>query len=114
MGGSDVAQEELKTIRDTEKRARNVFWGSLLLSVLIVVHIAYLAGRSGDILGVLRSFLPPVLLWSLTMTAYAFFSLSRISQKKQLVPPSTDVTTGAFTLAYLRTWLEQERLHAFE
>jgi len=106
--------EEARRAKEAEHRTRHIFWGSLVLSALIVVQIAYVAQKAG-VIGTMQSLLPPVLLWSLVMTGYAFYTLSRIAERRAVDPPPfTDVNTGVFTLPYLTTWLEQERRHAVD
>jgi diguanylate cyclase (GGDEF)-like protein len=102
--------------RRAEGKARTLFWGSLLLSVLIVLHSIYLSQRAGGALSIISSFLPVVLLWSMAMTAYAFFVLHDIARQRaeRLAGGRTDPATGLFSLQYLHSCLEAERRHAIE
>jgi diguanylate cyclase (GGDEF)-like protein len=100
---------------EAEKRTRHIFWGSLVLCALIVVQIAYMSKDPAGLRGAMRSFLPSVLLWSLCMTGYAFYTLSRISRAKpSAVPEFADVATGVFTLPYLASCLNHEHKRAQE
>ncbi len=102
--------------REAEGKARKLFWGSLLLSVLIVLHSIYLSRRAGGTLSVVSSFLPVVLLWSLAMTAYAFFVLHDIARERaeRLAGGMTDPATGLGSLQYLHSRLDAERRHAVD
>ncbi|KPK62426.1 MAG: hypothetical protein AMK73_06120 [Planctomycetes bacterium SM23_32] len=113
---TQVKAQQDKVTQAAEKKARKLFLGSLLLSGLIIVHIVYLARTGGGILNTIRSFLPVVLLWSLTMTAYAFYVLASIARERAqaLAESITDTRTGVFSLSYLRSCLEQEHRRAVE
>jgi diguanylate cyclase (GGDEF)-like protein len=112
----DLSTHDERLSQAAEDRARKLFWGSLLLSVLIVVHMVYQAQRPGGLLAVIRTFLPPVLLWSLTMTAYSFCTLNSIARQRaeRLANAFTDLVTGVFNLEYLKSCLEHERKRAVE
>ena len=103
--------ERIEATKTGKKRMRNIFLGSLGLSVLIVLHLVVqtsLAGRASSILGV--SF-PMVLAWSLTLTVYAFHVLWRLlEQDSQLLQQMaiTDHKTGVKSLDYIRTFLQEE------
>jgi len=113
MRGTEA--EKAKAAEEAEKRIRHIFWGSLLLSTLIVVEAGYIARASGGWIQVLQGFLPPMLLWSIIMTAYAFYTFSRISLSRlRQLAPFTDAVTGVFTLNYLQSYLETARKRAYE
>ncbi|MHC4789138.1 MAG: GGDEF domain-containing protein [Planctomycetota bacterium] len=117
MKQTDAADEVEKVAGQAESKAKKLFLGSLLLSALIVVHIVYLAKQAGGLLTTLTQlFLPAVLLWSLVMTAYAFYSLLDIARQRaeRLRRNIVDLSTGIFTLDYLRSSLEHERKRALE
>lgn len=99
-----------------ESKAKKLFWGSLVLSVLVIVHVVYLAKSTGGVLATVQTVLPAVLLWSLVMTAYAFHSLCAIARQRseRLSGASTDVSTGVFSLDYLKASLDHERRRAAE
>jgi len=96
-----------------EVRMRNIFLGSLLLSALLVLHLVFLA-RHGPVIGldtIVRISFPSLLLWSLTMTAYAFASLWAISSGRRATLEHmavTDQRTGVKSLEYIRYFLQQE------
>lgn len=112
----DADSLDVQVSEEAEKKARKLFLGSLVLSVLIVVHIVYLAERGGGLLATISTFLPAVLLWSLAMTGYAFYMLYSIAQQRaaRLSKAFTDFSTGVFTLAYLKSCLLQEHKRALE
>lgn len=116
MRGTEVTGAQSEERQEAEERLRSIFWGSVLLSALIVVHHIYLAGRAGGVLATLHGFLPVVLLWSLAVTVYAFYSVWHVSQRRKrvLATAFTDVGTGVFTLGYLKSCLEHERRRALE
>lgn len=116
MRHTAIKNEGVEAVKQAEGKARKLFWGSLLLNVLIVVHLFYVAGKSGGLLSIVRTFLPAVLLWSLTMTGYAFYVLHTIARQRAetLAGALIDVATGLFNLGYLKSCLEQERRRALE
>jgi diguanylate cyclase (GGDEF)-like protein len=99
---------------DGATAAPKLFWGSLLLSVLIIVHLLFMARAVGGTLALIRSFLPAVLLWSLVLTAYSFHVMHRAARRsaEKLSRDLTDQSTGVFTLSYLHSCLENERQRA--
>jgi diguanylate cyclase (GGDEF)-like protein len=112
----DVSTRQEQVSQAAESRARKLFGGSLLLSVLIIVHVLYQAQRPGGFFAVVRTVMPAVLLWSLTMTTYAFYSLNSIARQRaeRLANAFTDLGTGLFNLDYLKSCLEHERKRAVE
>jgi diguanylate cyclase (GGDEF)-like protein len=111
-----VSTLQEKETQAAEGRARKLFWGSLLLNVLIVVHLVYQTRQLGGFLAVTQTVLPAVLLWSLAMTAYAFITLNTIAKHRaqRLASAFTDLTTGLFNLEYLKSCLVQEQKRSVE
>lgn len=101
----------VKSIPATDSKARKLFWGSFLLTILILTHLVYLAGRAGGVLAVIETFLPPVLLWSMVVTGYSFYVVQDLAEQRghQIGASFTDTATGVFTLDYLKSCLEHER-----
>ncbi|MHC4592189.1 MAG: GGDEF domain-containing protein, partial [Planctomycetota bacterium] len=114
MRQMDTADQSTELSEHAESKAKKLFWGSLLLSVLVIIHVVYLARRTGGVLATVQTVLPAVLLWSLVMTAYAFHSLCAIARRRseRLTRASTDVNTGVFSLDYLKSSLDHERRRA--
>jgi diguanylate cyclase (GGDEF)-like protein len=110
------ADSSEQVVGHMESRARRLFWGSLLLSVLIALHSLLAAGEAGGVAAILSSFLPAVILWSLVLTGYSFFSVMRIATErvKRLSSDFTDMGTGVFSLHYLESCLEHEHRRAME
>jgi diguanylate cyclase (GGDEF)-like protein len=99
-----------------EMKARRMFWGSLLLSLLIVVHTAYQAFASGSGWSRIGMLLPAVLLWSMVVTCYAFHVLYTVAQHRagQIADPRMDPNTGVFAVDYILSRLLLERGKALE
>jgi len=101
----------IEATQTVEKRMRNVFIGSLGLSILVAIDLAFLA-RRGDMLGtVIRVSFPPLLLWSFMLTAYAFYVLWRLADERGRILKSvatTDVRTGVKSCGFIRTFLQSE------
>lgn len=114
MDNVSTVQERLT--QASEGRAKKLFWGSLLLNVLIIVHLVYQTQQPGGLLSVARTVLPAVLLWSLTMTAYAFSTLNSINRHRaeRLANAFTDLSTGVFNLDYLKSCLVHEHKRALD
>ena len=114
---SKLSLEYLELTNAVEKRMKHLFVGSVLLSVLAALDLAFLrqsGGALGHIVGV--SF-TPVMLWSLTMTGYAFYSLWRInSDKGQMLGEvaATDPRTGVKSLSYIKLFLQKEYERAIQ
>jgi diguanylate cyclase (GGDEF)-like protein len=111
-----VSTLQEKLAQAAEGRARKLFWGSVLLNVLIVVHLVYQTRQLGGFLTVTRTVLPAVLLWSLAMTAYAFTTMNSIATQRaeRLANAFTDLSTGLFNLDYLKSCLAHEHKRALE
>jgi diguanylate cyclase (GGDEF)-like protein len=101
----------VKATPAAEAKARRLFWGSFFLTILILAHLFYLTGKAGGVLGLVSTFLPAVLLWSMVMTGYSFYVVHDLAERRgrQIGPSFTDSATGVFTLDYLKACLENER-----
>ncbi len=109
------ADDGIQLPREAEGKARLLFWGSLLLSMLIIVHMVLLIRGSEHLSKVVTLFLTALLAWSFIVSAHAFQLLSRILQHKQGSPERfTDRHTGVFTLEYLTSCLKLEDARAVE
>jgi len=101
----------VETTKVVEMRTRNIFRGSMALSVLLLVTFAFLPRRGGPLSTFVNLAFPPLLLWSFVLTGYAFHSMSVLaSERKQLLEQGavTDPTTGVKSLDYVRTLLEKQ------
>jgi diguanylate cyclase (GGDEF)-like protein len=116
MRHPDDIVDAQKVTEEAESKTSKLFWGSLLLSTLVIVHLLFTAKRGGGVLATIGTFLPAVLLWSLVMTAYAFYSLNSLARMRgeRLSRAFTDIGTGVFTLAYLKSCLVLEHRRALE
>ena len=100
-----------------EKKLCRIFLGALVLCALIVWQLFFLTGRAARFPTLVRASLLPILLWTLTVTAYAFHALWKIAkQRKDKLYELThkDSLTGAFTETYLDKKLAEERRGALE
>ena len=96
---------------------RNVFLGSILLSVLVALHLTLLRQSPGRLGHIVRVSFPPLLLWSFVITGYAFYSLWGISAyrgKLLDMMAATDAKTGVRSLDYIKTRLEEEYQEALQ
>lgn len=113
----NLAVEYVEATRDAEMRTRNIFLGSVLLSALVVFHLTFLAQPGGALTRIVRISFPPVLLWSLSMTGYAFYSLWQASQEKgQLLEKmaATDLSTGVKSREFIKAFLQKQYERAME
>jgi len=107
----------VEATRALERRVRNIFFGSLALCVLVVFHCVFLPQPGGTLSVITWVSFPAVLLWSLTVAAYAFYSLWRIAdERKRLLEGRelTDPKTGLKSLHYVRTLLQNEYERAIQ
>jgi len=98
-------------VEEIERRLRHVFWGSFGLSFLIVVVFIMLAPRWGTLPTAFRTAFQAILLWSLLVTAYGFYSQTRVSEDmKSTLRQKTfiDEVTGVFNYRYLDLRLAEE------
>ncbi len=82
---TDITKLSLEYLELTDalaKRMKRLFVGSVALSVLVALNLAFLKQSPGVVKHIAGVSFPPVLLWSLTMTGYAFHSLCRINSDK--------------------------------
>ncbi|MGD2175770.1 MAG: GGDEF domain-containing protein [Candidatus Brocadiaceae bacterium] len=115
MSGPHPPKAEDTFSDEAERKARLLFWGSLLLSMLIILHLVLSVRGSAHLSPVLSMFLVAMLLWSLLMSAHAFHLLTGIIKHRQSQSGRfTDAHTGVFTLEYLNSCLEQEHKRARE
>jgi diguanylate cyclase (GGDEF)-like protein len=105
---SPLTEEEIELI---ETRLRTIFVGSFCLSILLIVALLLLVSRWGVLPLFLRLSFPAILLWSLVVTAYAFYAQVCVSQKmKETLRQQTfiDEVTGVFNYRYLDLRLAEE------
>ncbi len=112
MGNSvdESSIEHMESTRVVERRMRNIFLGSMALSVLLLVNLVFFV-RPGASLHVIFRLYPPLLLWSFTTTSYAFHSVWCLAaDRRQLVEEwaATDPNTGVKTLDYVMALLQRE------
>ncbi len=111
---TDVNKLSLEYVEMTNtlaKRMKHIFVASVLLSVLVALNLAFMKQSTGALKHVMRVSFTPVLLWSLTMTGYAFYSLWRTnSDKGQMLGEvaATDPRTGVKSLDYIKVFLQKE------
>jgi diguanylate cyclase (GGDEF)-like protein len=101
-------QEIERMSEEAEGRFRRIFYASTLLSVLIVLYIVFVSRYVVPLK--VRVPLAPLLLWSLIVTCYAFYSLweltrERTAKLKEL--SEHDSITSAYTETYLRHRLSE-------
>lgn len=100
---------------EAEYKARILFWGALVLSMLIVVQMVIELKATEGFTMVLRAFLVATLLWSFILSGYAFHLMNRlVAHTRREGGRFTDTHTGVFTLEYLKSCLEQEYRRALE
>ena len=109
--GDKSSLDYIEVTTAVERRMRNIFVASMCLSVLVLFVFAFLAGRLGRLPRVIRVSFPPILLWSFTVTGYAFYSLWRLTDERgRLLQSSavTEPTTGVKSLSYISRVLQKE------
>lgn len=90
---------------------RNIFLGSMALSLLVFFHFVFITVRGTTLAGMVRVSFPAMFLWSLMMTGYAFYSLWRLAEeRRQLLHErlATDSKTGTRSLEYMKSLLRKE------
>jgi len=110
---SDSEKTSLEYIERTkamETRMRNIFIGSMGLSLLVCFVFLFISLR-GLVSGIVKVSFPPMLLWSFGVTGYAFHSLCRLAiERRQLLEDCliTDARTGVKSLSYISAVLQKE------
>lgn len=106
-----VSLEYVEHTQKAERRMRNIFLGSMSLSLLTLVNYPFMIQPGGTLSTVVRVSFPPVMLWSFVLTAYAFYSLWRVAEeRREMLERSaiTDPKTGVRTLSYIRRLIQKE------
>ena len=101
----------VEATKGAETRTRNIFVGSVLLSALVLLNLTVMHVRQGALADIVCISFPPVLLWSLAITGYAFYSLWGISNGRGRLLEKiavTDVKTGLRSLDYVKALLQRE------
>lgn len=109
--GKDLPPLSESQVEEIERRLRHVFWGSFGLSFLIVVLFIMLLPQWGTLPTAFRTAFQAILLWSLLVTAYGFYSQTRVSEDmKATLKQKTfiDEVTGVFNYRYLDLRLAEE------
>jgi len=91
-------------------RIRNIFWGSIALSVLLFGTFACLPRRPGSLSTFVNLSFPALLLWSFALAGYAFHCLlAQAKEREQLIEQYAllDPTTGAKSLEYMKSLLQE-------
>ena len=78
-----LSLDRLRATEQAEVRLRRIFIGSLAVCVLVLTHLAFLPSPKGMLQAIVSVSFPPLLLWSLTLAAYAFFTLWVIAKEIQ-------------------------------
>jgi diguanylate cyclase (GGDEF)-like protein len=103
-----MSEEEIGLI---EARLRRVFVGSFCLTLLLIVVLVFLIPQWGVLPKHLVVSYPGILLWSLIVTAYCFYSQVCISKKtRDALRQKTfvDEVTGVFNYRFLDIRLAEE------
>lgn len=98
-------------IEQVELRLRRIFVGSFCLTLLLMVVLVFLLPYWTTLPAVLRVAFPAILMWSLVVTAYGFYSQVCVSEKmKEALRQKTfiDEVTGVFNYRYLDIRLAEE------
>jgi len=98
-------------IEQVEVRLRRIFVGSFCLTLLLMVVLVFLLPHWATLPAVLRVAFPAILMWSLVVTAYGFYSQVCVSEKmKEALRQKTflDEVTGVFNYRYLDIRLAEE------
>lgn len=96
---------------EIQKRMTHIFLCSLSLSALVTFDIAYVSVGGGALASVVKVLFPGLLLWSLAMTGYAFYTLWKVSShSKELLEDNavTDSRTGAKSALYMKKLIRKE------
>jgi diguanylate cyclase (GGDEF)-like protein len=98
-------------IEQVELRLRRIFVGSFCLTLLLMVVLVFLLPHWQILPRVLKVAFPAILMWSLVVTAYGFYSQVCVSEKmKEALRQKTfvDEVTGVFNYRYLDIRLAEE------
>lgn len=101
----------IESTKVVERHTRNIFRGSMSLSVLLLVTFAFLPRHGGPLSTFVNLAFPPLLLWSFVLTGYAFHSLWTLAgDRKRLLEQSavTDSQTGVKSLDYVKKLLQKQ------
>ena len=94
-----------------EMRLRRIFAGSVCASLLIVLMVAFMVPGWSVLPPLVRYTFPAVLVWSLAVTAYAFYAQLSVSESmKESLKRKTflDEVTGVYNYRYLDRRLAEE------
>jgi len=111
QAGSSKLFEYVDRMGEIQKRMTHIFLGSLTLSALVTFDLAYISVAGGALGTVIRVLFPGLLLWSLVITAYAFYTLWRVSShSKELLEDNAvcDPRTGAKSVLYMKKLIRKE------
>ncbi len=106
-----LTADYLESSRGMQRRVRNIFLGSVALSVGLLAIYAFLPHGEGPLSRIVRVAFPPLLLWSFTIAGYAFHLLSSLTnQARRFVEQYAvaDSATGVKSLSYMRSLLQKE------
>jgi len=109
LGSRSLASE--REIEQVEGRLRRIFVGSFCLSLLLLVVLVFLLPGWGTLPHTFRVSYPGILMWSLVVTAYGFYSQVSLSDKmREVLRHKTfiDEVTGVFNYRYLDIRLVEE------
>lgn len=103
--------EYVDRMGEIQKRMTHIFLCSLALSALVTFDLAYVSVGGGALGLVVEVLFPGLLLWSLTITAYAFYTLWRVSSDiKEVLEDNAvvDPRTGAKSVVYMKKLIRKE------
>ena len=115
-GSSGTGDAGLELDLEAESKLRRLFLGSAILSFLIVVYLIFL-GIWQTHSALIRVLYLPVLFWSLIITVYAFRCVWDVSRSRAHLLDEMmkrDSLTGAYSDAYFRRQLREERLRSLD
>jgi diguanylate cyclase (GGDEF)-like protein len=105
---SPLGEQEIEQI---EVRLRRIFVASFCLTLLLLMVLVFLLPRWSDLPRHFRVSYPAILMWSLVVTAYGFYSQVCVSEKMKDVlrhKSFIDEVTGVFNYRYLDIRLVEE------
>lgn len=105
---SPLGEKEMEQI---ELRLRRIFVASFCLTLLLLMVLVFLLPRWSDLPRHFRVSYPAILMWSLVVTAYGFYSQVCVSEKMKDVlrhKSFIDEVTGVFNYRYLDIRLVEE------